>query len=145
MTGMQTSWDKRFIELAHLVATWSKDPSTKVGSVIVDDKRRVLAMGYNGFPRGVTDSEERYGDRDEKYPRVVHAELNAILNATRRIEGCSLYCTMHPCAECAKAIIQVGIRDVYVPIESVPTRWSESLLVSGSMLVEAGVRVHRVH
>lgn len=109
---MTTKWDKRFMDLAEHVAQWSKDPSTKVGAVIVDRCRKVVSMGYNGFPQGVDDDIDRYVDRPLKYSLVVHAELNAILNAKRDVENCTLYVTLSPCRECAKAIIQSGIYDV---------------------------------
>lgn len=107
-------WDRRFMDLAEHVAGWSKDPSTKVGAIIADLDNRVVGMGYNGFPRGVQDRKERYEDRPVKYGFVVHAELNAILNARPAdLRGCTLYVTLSPCRECAKAIIQSGIDAVY--------------------------------
>ena len=105
-------WDRRYMAMAIQVASWSKDPNTKVGAVIVDQKGRIVATGYNGFPTGVQDTEERYNDRDKKYAFVVHAELNAILNATQSLKNCILYVTLSPCRECAKAIIQAGIDTV---------------------------------
>jgi dCMP deaminase len=105
-------WDKRFMDVAEMVASWSKDPSTKVGAVIVDDNRRIVGTGYNGFPRGVLDHAHRYNNRPLKYEMVVHAEANAILNATQLVSGATLYCTLSPCHECAKLIIQAGIRKV---------------------------------
>lgn len=141
-----TNWGRRFMEMAWLVAGWSKDPSTKVGAVIVDSKRRVLGHGYNGFPRGVDDCPDRYADREQKYPRVVHGEMNAILNSgdLGQLSGSTLYVTMPPCCECAKAIIQVGISKVVLP-RSVDVgnigRWSTSTAVAFSMFNEAGVIV----
>ena len=105
-------WDKRFLELAAHVATWSKDPSTKVGACIVDHKRHVVSLGYNGFPRGVEDSPELYNDRAMKLLHVCHAERNALDNAHCDVTGCTLYCTLFPCNECAKSIIQRGIKEV---------------------------------
>lgn len=107
---MMNKWDNRFLEMAEFVAGWSKDPSTKVGAVIVDDKKRVISVGYNGFPRGVDDAEMRYDDRPLKYKFVCHAERNAIDNSPMKVDGCNLYCTLFPCAECAKTIIQTGIK-----------------------------------
>lgn len=111
-------WYRRFLKLAEHVSYWSKDPSTKVGAVIVDKHNRVVGMGYNGFPRGVMDHEERYADRPTKYKYVVHAELNAILNAAVPVDGATIFTyPFAPCTECAKAIIQAGI-DRVVTIKS---------------------------
>lgn len=107
-----TDWNQRFMDLAHHVAGWSKDPSTKVGAVIVNDKKQVLSMGYNGFPRGVHDCEERYNDRSTKLKLVAHAERNALDNAYVDVDGSTLYSTLYPCSECAKGIIQRGIKRV---------------------------------
>lgn len=107
-----TDWNQRFMDLAHHVAGWSKDPSTKVGAVIVNDKKQVLSMGYNGFPRGVYDCKERYNDRPTKLLFVAHAERNALDNAHADVDGATLYSTLYPCSECAKGIIQRGIKRV---------------------------------
>lgn len=107
-----TDWNQRFMDLAHHVAGWSKDPSTKVGAVIVNDKKQVLSLGYNGFPRGVHDCAERYNDRSTKLQFVAHAERNALDNAYIDVDGATLYSTLYPCSECAKSIIQRGIRQV---------------------------------
>ena len=107
-----TDWNQRFIDLAHHVAGWSKDPSTKVGAVIVNDKKQVISMGYNGFPRGVHDCKERYNDRATKRQFVAHAERNALDNAYVDVDGATLYSTLYPCSECAKGIIQRGIKRV---------------------------------
>lgn len=116
---MPHNWHQRYIELARHVATWSKDPSTQVGAVIVDQKRRVVSMGYNGFPRGVLDFDELYQNRFEKLKFICHAERNALDNSPHSVEQCSLYATFMPCNECAKSIIQRGITAVYTiePIE----------------------------
>lgn len=135
-------WDRRFIDLAQLVSTWSKDPSTKIGVVLVDKERRVLGLGYNGFPRGVEDTAERLNDRPTKYKLVVHAEVNAILNCTHRPEGATLYMWPGgpPCNECAKAVIQAGIKRM-VSARFKPERWSESCKIGGDMCTEAGIRI----
>ena len=103
-------WDKRFLEIAHQVATWSKDPSTKVGAIIVGDKLQIVSQGYNGFPRNIEDKEERLNIRELKYKFTIHAEANAIYNALYNgssVQYCTLYCvSLFPCSECAKAIIQ---------------------------------------
>lgn len=137
-------WHKRILDLAFTVASWSKDPSTKVGAVIVDDKFRILSVGYNGFPRGVEDTEERLNDRPTKYSLVVHAELNAILNATASIGGASLYVTHFPCNECAKAIIQSGIKNIYCHEDAFLDRWGDSQDTSSRMFRETNTRVHTV-
>lgn len=135
-------WDRRFLELARHVAAWSKDPSTKTGAAIVDDRRRVVSLGYNGFPRGVSDDPARYADRSQKYPMVVHCERNAILFAERTLRGCTLYTwPFMSCAPCAGLVIQAGITRCVAP----PTppelleRWAADLELSRRMFAEAGV------
>lgn len=134
-----TDWHKRFLDLCEHVATWSKDPSTKLGSVIVDDKKRVVSIGYNGFPRGVEDLEERYEDRPTKYLFVAHAERNALDNAPMMVDNCTMYVTLLPCNECAKSIIQKGITKVvtYRPTREDVFNWNITL----TMFKEAGVDV----
>jgi dCMP deaminase len=105
-------WDQRFLDLAEHVALWSKDPRTKVGAVIVDEKKRVVSVGYNGFPRGVFDFDDRYEDRPTKHLFVAHAERNALDNAPLMVDGCTIYVPLLPCNECAKSIIQKGITKV---------------------------------
>lgn len=105
-------WDRRFLDLAEYISAWSKDPRTKVGAVIVDHERRVVSLGYNGFPRGVLDDERRYIDRPTKHLFVAHAERNALDNAPHSVEGCTLYVPLMPCNECAKSVIQKGIQRV---------------------------------
>lgn len=132
-------WDRRFLDLAEHISKWSKDPSTQVGAVIVDNKRRIVGLGYNGFPAGVEDTEERYFDREVKYSMVVHAEVNAILNAVREVKDCSLYVSpLFTCNECAKLIIQSGISRV-VAIDERTDRWNSKHEVSKKMFSEAGV------
>ncbi len=136
-------WVKRYIDLASAVALWSKDPSTQVGAVIVGDNGQIVSQGYNGFPRGVLDSDERYNDRPLKYKLVVHAEMNAILNALYNgasVKGCTLFVHNLPvCNECAKAIIQSGINKVYMDTE-INERWQESWNLTKQMFEEAGVK-----
>lgn len=134
-----TDWHKRFLDLCEHVATWSKDPSTKLGSVIVDDKKRIVSVGYNGFPRGVEDFEERYEDRPTKYLFVAHAERNALDNAPMMVDNCTMYVTLLPCNECAKSIIQKGITKVvtYLPTREDVFNWNITL----TMFNEAGVDV----
>lgn len=120
MTDSQEKWDRRFLELADHVAQWSKDPRTKVGAVIVDSLKRVVSIGYNGFPRGVNDDFCRYGNRSLKLKLVAHAERNALDNAPLMVTGCTLYVPLMPCNECAKSIVQKGITRVvtYAPNRS---------------------------
>lgn len=150
---MSEKWDRRFLELATIVSGWSKDPSTKVGAVIVDPLRRIVGTGYNGFPRGVDDFEERYFDREVKYKLVVHAELNAILTAGDRAVGSTIYVvpafgSPPLCSNCAKAVIQSGIVRVvgYKPNVDQATmeRWKEELDAAELMCYEAGVEVVQI-
>jgi len=108
-------WIDRFMDLSRTISNWSKDPSTKVGAVIVDDKKRIIGVGYNGFPRGVDDDEERYAERPLKYKMVCHAERNALDNCPISTEGTTMFVTLMPCSDCAKSIIQRGIKRVVVP------------------------------
>jgi len=134
-----TDWHKRFLDLCEHVATWSKDPSTKLGSVIVDNKKRIVSVGYNGFPRGVNDRYDRYDDRPTKYLFVAHAERNALDNAPMMVDNCTMYVTLLPCNECAKSIIQKGITTVvtYPPEREDVFNWNITL----RMFDEAGVDV----
>ena len=109
---IHTNWDIRFLDLAAHVAGWSKDPNTKVGAVIVNDQKQILSVGYNGFPRGVEDRVSRYEDRATKLLFVAHAERNALDNAYTDVRGATLYSTLCPCNECAKSIVQKGIKRV---------------------------------
>ena len=142
----EKKWDVRYIELAYKVSEWSKDPSTKIGCVVVGDKGQVLAQGYNGFPRGIEDSAERLDNRETKLKYVVHGEMNAIYNACYNgisLEGSTMYVTGLPtCSDCAKGVIQVGIKRVVWPkeLENVEERWKESIELTMSMFDEAGVK-----
>src|SRR5437868_3747766 len=110
-----TDWDDRFIELARHIGQWSKDPSRKVGCVIVGPYNEVRATGYNGFPRGVDDSAVERNQRPAKYLWTEHAERNAIYNAARcgiPIAGCRIYVPWFPCMDCARAIVQVGLQEL---------------------------------
>ena len=137
-------WHTRFLGLALYIAQWSKDPSTKVGAVIVDNERRVVSVGYNGLPRGVADSDVILNNKELKLQVVKHAEENAILNSLLRPAGCTLYVTHHPCASCAGSIIQSGITRVVCPstYNSVfAERWKVSIGLSKQILAEANVEV----
>ena len=140
------TWDEYFMGLAHLSAKRSKDPSTQVGAVIVSKDHRVVGIGYNGFPNGCSDDEfpwDREGEfAQTKYPFVVHAELNAILNSNSDLRGCSIYVSLSPCNECAKAIIQSGIsRIVY---ESDKYADTDGTKASKRMLKAAGVQLEQL-
>lgn len=140
----QQKWDSRFLNMASLVASWSKDPSIKVGAVIVDPRRRVMGHGYNGFAHGCHDHAMYYADRNIKYKRVIHAEVNAILNANAPITGCTLYSTFHPCCQCAAIIVQAGITEVvYIPNDR-DEAYKESFEAAQLMFAEAGVRIRLV-
>jgi dCMP deaminase len=146
---VSNKWDNRFLELAKLISSWSKDTSTKVGAVIVDDVRNVRATGYNGIPRNLSDDVEERSERPTKYFWVEHAERNAVYAAARRgesLEGCTLYCNHSPCADCARAIIQSGIKTVVFPDGTdAPTGgMGETFMVALNMLREAGIEV-RTH
>lgn len=135
-------WDHRFMDLAKHVSTWSKDPSTKVGAVIVGVDRRQIVHGYNGFPPGIED-DGRLHDRQTKYGLIVHAERNAVYNATFPVEGGTMYCTMHPCLDCVKTIVSKKIVRILVP-QPPPVekgRWTEEIPMAQKVLREGGVRV----
>ena len=135
-------WDERFLELAKHIAQWSKDPSTKVGAVIVRPNRTIASVGYNGFPRGVIDDDARLNDRPYKYAMTVHAEANAILSANERIDGCTLYVTpLTPCSSCASMIIQSGITRVVAYMPHQPEHWADSFAIARMMFEEAGVDI----
>lgn len=132
-------WDNWFIGLAKYVATASKDPSTKVGAIIVDSNRRVVSMGYNGFPCGINDDTLRLNNREKKYKIVVHAERNALLFSNQDLSGCSIYTyPFMPCSSCASMIIQSGIKRV-VSCKSNNPRWKTEFDLSKELLLEAGV------
>jgi dCMP deaminase len=136
------SWDKRFLELAKHISTWSKDPSTQVGAVAVRE-RRILATGYNGFPRGVADLPGRLLDRKEKLLRTVHAEANIVAQCSKHgvsLEDSTVYIwPFLPCANCCTLLIQTGVRRIVTPNTPIPDRWYESFTASVEMLKEAEV------
>ena len=150
-TSLSTNkWNERYMAIAKDVASWSKDPNTKVGAVAVGDKGQILSQGYNGFPRGILDCEGRLNDRETKYKFVVHAEMNVIYNATYSgvsLNESKLYVYGLPvCNECCKGIIQVGIKEVYVAQECIDLRphWFESWQQSLDMFNEAKIKVFAV-
>ena len=138
------SWDEYFMGVAQLAAERSKDPSTQVGACIVDGEKRILSTGYNGFPHGCSDDEFPW-NRDEskgdtKYQYVVHAELNAILNASgKSLARSTLYVGLFPCNECAKAIIQAGVKEVIYLSDKYKT--TPNTVASRKMLNAAGIKL----
>ena len=139
-------WDQRFLRLAKEISTWSKDPSTQVGCVIVDPKtRRILSTGYNGFPAGIDDTAERLDNRETKYKLIVHAEMNAIYNATHNgqsLTGATAYIINQPlCQKCALGIISVGIkRVVMIKVKTWGQRWIDDFNNNTKpLLLEAGI------
>lgn len=133
-------WNTRFLSLAKQVSGWSHDPSTKVGAVIVRPDKTIVSLGYNGFPRGITDSADRYANRELKYALVVHAEANCILNAhSCNLYGCAIYVyPLFTCAECAKLIAQSGIKLVVSPAPSLE-RWKTAYETAQLIYSEAGI------
>lgn len=133
-------WNIRFLELAEFISQWSKDPSTKVGAVIVDKNRRIISTGYNGFAMGVKDTKSRLSNREIKYPIILHAEENAMSFAKQNLEGCSLYVSgLPPCAHCASLIAQSGIKRVYAWDNPVSERWIASVELTKQIFKESGV------
>lgn len=143
---MHISWDEYFMGVALLSAKRSKDPNTQVGACIINDDKRIIGIGYNGFPRGCDDNIFPWGKRnsylDNKYPYVVHAEANAILNSTRNLKGSTLYVSLFPCNECAKLIIQSGIKHIVYMNDKYDG--TDSDLASKRMLDAAGVTYEKM-
>ena len=148
---MSNKWDNRFMKLAREISTWSKDPSSKIGAVIVNDDRRILATGYNGFPLGVADTEERLNNRDTKYKLIVHGEQNALLNALRSgtsVKDGIIYVWKLPvCSDCTKSVIQAGIkRVVIIDPSNASEKWKDQWYdISLPMYNEASVEVIYLH
>lgn len=144
---MPTDWPYRYLNLASHVAAWSKDPSTKVGSVIFRPDGSIISLGYNGFARGADDSVERMLDRETKLRLTIHAEENAILAAGRNgtpLEGAEVAVTHHPCASCASKLVQSGIRTVYYwSDQEFESRWVKDLALSEEVMKD--IKVHRIH
>ena len=138
-------WDQRYLELAQHISEWSKDPSTKIGAVAIGDHGQVLSQGYNGFPRGINDDDFRLAVREVKYKYIVHAEMNAIYNASFNgvsLAGSTMYVHGLPCcSECAKGLIQVGVKRIVMGVKDIPAKWQESWQLSKSMFEEAEVEI----
>ena len=145
----QDKWDRRFMRLAKEVSAWSKDPSSKIGAVLTDKFAHVVATGFNGFPPGVDDSPERYANRELKYKIIIHAEINAIMQAGTRARDCNLY--VYPsfglpniCTDCATKAIQAGIKRVIGYTSKHPREdWAASLALAGQLLTEAGIAFYQ--
>lgn len=136
---MNEKWDLRFLDLARHVSSWSKDPSTKVGAVIVRWDRTIASVGYNGFPRHIDDTPERLNDRETKYRLMVHAEINAIHNARERLMGYTLYTwPFFTCERCAVQVIQAGIHRIVAPYTD-NERWRQSIDNAIALYREAGL------
>lgn len=137
-------WDRRFLALAEHVASWSKDPSTQTGAVIVRPDRTIASMGYNGFPRGIEDDSDRLNDRQQKYDLIVHCEMNAILSAREPLTGYTIY--VYPfltCQRCAVHIVQTGIKRVVVPISPPDKleRWRTAFEAAEKVYMESGIEL----
>lgn len=140
---MQSKWIRRYLDMANLVASWSKDPSTKVGAVLVSPENRVISVGYNGFAKGHDDIKYQTENREYKYSHTVHAEINALLQAGRPVDGCTLFLTpLPPCTHCLAMIKQAGIKAFYFELETTDPerlkRWNlkESLELADSLGIE---------
>lgn len=134
-------WDKRFLELAQFVSSWSKDPSTKVGAVISDSDNRIVSIGYNGFPKNIYDHPDMLNDREVKYSIIVHGEMNAILFANRSLKDCTLYTyPFMPCPRCSSMIIQAGINRI-VSYQNTTKRWEKDFEISRSLFQQANIEL----
>lgn len=139
----QHEWDIRFLQMARLVSTWSKDPSTQTGAVLVDGHNRLVSVGYNGFPKGVND-DTRLLDREKKYEMIVHCEVNAILFAGKDLRGCRLYTwPFMSCSRCASIVVQSGISVCVAPYSENP-RWVDSFKLTRQIFSEAGVSLTEI-
>lgn len=148
MNDSELKWHRYFLSIVDVVAQKSRDPSTKVGCVIVGEDHQILSTGFNGFPRGVRDLEGRYRVRETKYMFIEHADRNAIFNAARTgiaLKGSTMYLPWRPCHECTRAIIQAGITHIVVnnlPISiELEKRWGKSWDVSDTMIIESGINI----
>lgn len=134
-------WDHRFLDLAESIAKWSKDPSTKVGAVIVRPDLTVASMGFNGFPKGMPDDEALYQNREEKYPRIIHAELNSVLHCREVVKGYMMYSSLLPCDRCLVHASQAGITRFVAPVppSALNERWGASFAMSRKIAAEMGL------
>ena len=141
------TWDETFLEICDVIAKKSKDESTKVGCVIVGENNEILSVGYNCFPCGIIDNDPDRQIRPDKYMWLEHSERNAIYNAARngtRLENSTIYIPWHPCSDCARAIIQVGIKEIVLGTSEIMERWGRSCEIAATMLKEAGIYTREV-
>lgn len=139
----QKAWDHHFMEMAKLVSLRSKDPSTKVGAIIVDAAKHIVSTGFNGFPRGIKD-DDRLKNRELKYEIIIHGEINAILAAGKSVKGCTVYTyPLPPCSRCASLLIQAGITRVVAPPPQ--ERWIAGCKLGKELFAEAGVEVETLY
>lgn len=134
-------WDIRFLKLSELVSTWSKDPSTQTGAAIVRSDKSVVSLGFNGFPKNMKDDPELYANREVKYSRIVHCEMNALIHTRESLEGYTLYTwPFASCDRCAVHMIQAGIKQFVFPSlpENLIARWKESVDKTKKYIEEAG-------
>lgn len=145
---LSSNWDTRYLALAWHFGTWSKDPSRQIGAVAIGLKGEIIAQGYNGFPRGIEDTDERYEVREEKYKYVVHAEMNCIYNAASNgvsLKDSTVYVHGLPaCSECAKGLIQVGVKRVMAFSKDTPERWIESNKLTEELFKEANIEYETI-
>jgi len=141
LRGSVSKWDQRMLSLASHVSQWSRDPSTKVGAVIARPDHTIASLGFNGFPRKMGDTPDRYEDRDDKLSRTVHAEINAILTANEPLKGYTMYSSFCPCSSCSLSIIQAGVQRVVAPkpTEQQLSRWADSFAKTQEFFRETGV------
>jgi dCMP deaminase len=142
LTTSQEKWDIRFLKLARHISAWSKDPSTQTGAVITHPNRTVLSMGFNGFAQNMSDNPELYLDRETKYSRIIHCEINALLLAEGSARGCTLYTwPFASCDRCAVQMLQAGISHFVYPStpDHLMERWGKSFELTKSYFIEAGV------
>ena len=141
-----SKWDRRFLELAKQISTWSKDPSTQVGCVVVGPDREIRSTGFNGLPRGIDDTDERLNNREIKYPMICHAEENAIMHAARTgisLKNCIAYVTWPPCTRCARSY-SAGVSEIVYPKEvEIPDRWEADFDMSLNMFKESKTVVRK--
>jgi dCMP deaminase len=144
---IDTKWDARFLDLAQLVASWSKDPSTKTGAVIVRPDRTIASVGYNGFPRSMSDANRLYEDREQKYSRIVHCEVNALIHAHEPVRGYTLYTwPFLSCDRCFVQLAQAGITRFVAPRcpEHLRERWEPTFAKTRQYALEMNLQLDEI-
>lgn len=139
---LSKKWDRRFLDLARFVSEWSKDPSTQTGAVIVNPNKSIVSIGFNGFPIGMGDVSSRYENREEKYSRIIHCEVNALIFAGKLPTGCSLYTwPFLSCDRCVVQMLQAGITRFVAPVANADqlTRWGAAFERTRDYIAEAGM------